>query len=62
MRVREDDFYTMGNIDTIDTVPSIRTWRWRGGERRKVRVEGGGGRGGTREKLWREPIKLLSIH
>ena len=33
-----------------------------GGEGRKVRVEGRGGRGGRREKLWREPIKLLSIH
>ena len=31
-----------------------------GGEGRKVRVEGRGG--GRREKLWREPIKLLSIH
>ena len=30
MRVREDDFYTMGNIDTIDTIPSI---RWREGEK-----------------------------
>ena len=36
MRVREDDFYTMGNIDTIDIIPSIRTMgdgRWRGGEK-----------------------------
>ena len=32
MRVREDDFYTMGNIDTIDIIPSIKTWRWSGGE------------------------------
>ena len=37
MRVREDDFLTIGNIDTIDTIPSIRTWRWRGGEKGESR-------------------------
>ena len=45
MRVREDDFYTMGNIDTIDIIPSIRTMgdgRWRGGEKGEGRVEGEG--------------------
>ena len=36
MRVREDDFYTIDHIDTIDIIPSIRMMgdgRWREGEK-----------------------------